>query len=76
MNRLAGFTHVTALDIIRWVFAGLLGAVWLPFAGGNRRSAIGAAIPKGSTSFVLFFGGVAGYFPNRSAPTPDGSLHG
>ena len=51
---------MTILDIIRWVLAGLLAAVWLLIAAGNLMSVIGATIRKGSTSFGLFIGGIAG----------------
>jgi len=61
---------MSALDIIRWVIAGLLAAFWLLCAGGNLTSLIGAAIRKGSTSFILFFGGVAGVLSLFICPLP------
>jgi len=58
------------LDIIRWVFAGILAAVWLLFAAGNASSLIAAALRRGSTSLVLFAGGIAGALSLLISPLP------
>jgi hypothetical protein len=61
---------MSTLDIIRWVIAGLLAAFWLLCAGGNLMSLIGAAMRKGSTSFILFIGGVVGALSFFICPLP------
>ncbi len=58
------------INIIRWVFAGLLAAVWLLFAIGNASSMIEAARRKGSTSLTLFVGGIAGALSLLICPLP------
>jgi hypothetical protein len=64
---------MSAIDIIRWVLAGLLAGTWLLIAGGHVLSLIGAAIRKGSTSFIPVIGGVAGALSLLVCPLPGSS---
>jgi len=62
------------IEFIPWVYTLSFGLIWLLITTGNIFSLISAAQRKGSTSLVLFIGGVAGIISVLTAPFPDSYL--
>jgi len=62
------------IEFTPWIYSLSFGLIWFLITTGNIFSLISAAQRKGSTSLILFIGGVAGIISVLTAPFPDSYL--